>query len=72
MLQVLWQLDSGHKTFLPRLGGGLTSITRSSVDAACYVISQADNTVRMVSTAAWPCFEQPHDRLHLICTAWPL
>lgn len=48
---VVWQLDSGHKTFLPRLGGGLTFITRSSVDAACYVISQADNTVRMVNTA---------------------
>lgn len=54
MLKVVWQLDSGHKTFLPRLGGGLTFITRSSVDAACYVISQADNTVRMVS-ALLPC-----------------
>ena len=50
LLQVIWQLDSGHKTFLPRLGGGLTSISRSLVDAACYVVSQADNTVRMVST----------------------
>ena len=49
MLQVVWQLDSSHRTFLPRLGGPLTCITRSAVDAGCYVISQADNTVRMVS-----------------------
>ena len=56
MLQVVWQLDSSHRTFLPRLGGPLTCITRSAVDAACYVISQADNTVRMVSeTHPLPC-----------------
>lgn len=56
MLQVVWQLDSSRRTFLPRLGGPLTSITRSAVDAACYVISQADNTVRMVSgTPSLPC-----------------
>ncbi|KAL3140577.1 hypothetical protein ABBQ32_005152 [Trebouxia sp. C0010 RCD-2024] len=48
---VVWQLDSSHRTFLPRLGGPLTCITRSAVDAACYVISLADNTVHMVNTA---------------------
>ncbi len=47
--QVIWQVDSGARSYLPRLGGGLRSITRSPLDPACYVVSQADNTVRTVS-----------------------
>ena len=47
--QVIWQLDSGARSYLPRLGGGLHSITHSPLDSACYVVSQADNTVRTVS-----------------------
>lgn len=47
--QVIWQVDSGARSYLPRLGGGLHSITRSPLDSACYVVSQADNTVRTVS-----------------------
>ncbi|KAL0052292.1 hypothetical protein WJX82_011440 [Trebouxia sp. C0006] len=48
---VIWQVDSGARSYLPRLGGGLHSITRSPLDSACYVVSQADNTVRTVNTA---------------------
>ncbi len=59
--QVIWQLDSGARSYLPRLGGGLHSITRSPIDSACYVVSQADNTVRTVS--AHPNWSQPF---------WPL
>jgi hypothetical protein len=47
-LQVIWRLDSGARTFLPRLQGALTAITPAPSDAACYVVTQADNTIRMV------------------------
>ena len=56
--QVLWQLRTGNKTFLPRLGGGLLGIGRSPADAACYVITQADNTVRLVSRNSYLCLCQ--------------
>ena len=46
--QVIWRLDSGARTFLPRLQGALTSITPAPSDPACYVVTQADNTIRMV------------------------
>ena len=46
--QVIWRLDSGAKTFLPRLQGALTAINPSPSDAACYVVTQADNTIRLV------------------------
>ncbi|CAL5220765.1 g2829 [Coccomyxa viridis] len=49
---VIWRLDSGAKTFLPRLQGALTAINPSPSDAACYVVTQADNTIRLVNTAA--------------------
>ncbi len=47
-MQVIWRLDSGAKTFLPRLQGALTAINPSPSDAACYVVTQADNTIRLV------------------------
>lgn len=50
LVQVIWQLRTGNKTFLPRLGGGLLGIATSPADAACYIITQADNTIRMVSS----------------------
>ena len=48
-LQVLWQLETGAMSYLPRLGGAITSIAACPTDAAKYVLSQADNTVRVVS-----------------------
>ena len=50
MAQVIWRLDSGAKTFLPRLQGALTAINPAPSDAACYVVTQADNTIRLVNT----------------------
>lgn len=47
-VQVIWRLDSGARTFLPRLQGALSGITPAPSDAACYVVTQADNTIRMV------------------------
>jgi len=47
-LQVIWRLDTGARTFLPRLQGALTAINPAPSDAACYVVTQADNTIRMV------------------------
>ena len=47
--QVIWRLDTGARTYLPRLAGAVTSISGVPSDAAAYVLTQADNTVRMVS-----------------------
>ena len=48
----MWRLDSGARTFLPRLQGALTAISPAPGDPACYVVTQADNTIRMVSVPA--------------------
>ena len=48
---VIWQLETLDKTFLPRLGGPITHVTRSPSDAACYALGQQDNAVRLVSLA---------------------
>jgi NET1-associated nuclear protein 1 (U3 small nucleolar RNA-associated protein 17) len=48
---VIWQLETLHKTFLPRLGGPITHITRCPHDASCYAIGQQDNAVRLVSVS---------------------
>ena len=45
----MWRLDSGARTFLPRLQGALTTISPAPSDPACYIITQADNTIRLVS-----------------------
>ncbi|KAL0020828.1 hypothetical protein WJX79_004301 [Trebouxia sp. C0005] len=65
---VIWQLGSGARSYLPRLGGGLHFITRSPVDSACYVVSQADNTVRMVNTATMKVLVSVHGG-HLVLPA---
>ena len=44
----MWRLDSGARTFLPRLQGALTAIHPAPADPACYILTQADNTIRMV------------------------
>ncbi|KAG1668638.1 hypothetical protein FOA52_002492 [Chlamydomonas sp. UWO 241] len=49
---VLWQVENGSQNFLPRLGGPLVSIRPSPVDPARYLVSQADNTLRVVNTAS--------------------
>ncbi len=46
--QVIWRLDNGARTYLPRMAGALTAITPVPSDAACYILTQADNTIRMV------------------------
>jgi hypothetical protein len=45
---VIWRLDNGARTYLPRMAGALTAITPVPSDAACYILTQADNTIRMV------------------------
>ncbi|KAK9827341.1 hypothetical protein WJX81_007552 [Elliptochloris bilobata] len=48
---VAWQLDTGKRTYLPRLAGPLTAISPVARDAARYVLTQADNTLRLVNLA---------------------
>ena len=74
----MWRLDSGARTFLPRLQGALTAISPAPSDPACYVITQADNTIRLVSntcqrqlSAAWcflPCGSLPWQCVCILCT----
>jgi hypothetical protein len=56
-VQVIWRLDTGARTYLPRLSGAITSISPVPIDAACYILTQADNTIRLVSNG-------PLDILH--------
>ncbi|CAL8472222.1 g11764 [Coccomyxa elongata] len=49
---VIWRLDNGARTYLPRMAGALTAINPVPSDAACYILTQADNTIRMVNVAA--------------------
>lgn len=49
--QVAWQLDTGKRTYLPRLAGALTAIAPVARDPARYVLTQADNTLRLVCLA---------------------
>ena len=48
---VIWDVRTGARTYLPRLGAALTGIAPCSLDAAKYALRQADNTVRIVNTA---------------------
>ncbi|KAK9812065.1 hypothetical protein WJX73_002618 [Symbiochloris irregularis] len=48
---VMWQMSTGQRSFLPRLGGPITSITPCVHDPAKFVLCQADNTIRIVNTA---------------------
>ena len=59
MVQVIWQLETGRRTYLPRLGGSITAIRPSPADAAKYTLSQDDNTLRVVSPAPPPPFPFP-------------
>ena len=48
---VIWDLRSGARTFLPRLGGPIVGIRASPVDPARLSLRQADNTLRCVNIA---------------------
>jgi NET1-associated nuclear protein 1 (U3 small nucleolar RNA-associated protein 17) len=45
---VLWQLDTKHKDYLPRLGAEITGISISP-DNSMYALGFVDNTIRIVS-----------------------
>lgn len=46
---VIWQLDTGHKQFLPRLGGSIDSITISP-NNRFYCLGLNDNSIRLVNS----------------------
>lgn len=45
---VIWQLDTGHKQFLPRMGGSIASITISP-NHRFYCLGLDDNSLRLVN-----------------------
>jgi NET1-associated nuclear protein 1 (U3 small nucleolar RNA-associated protein 17) len=50
---VLWRLDAGGtRTFLPRVGGALRGLAQSPADPSLVALACADNTHRVVNTAA--------------------
>ena len=49
---VLWDVGTGARAYLPRLGGALVGISSCKMDAAKYAIRQVDNTIRIVNTAS--------------------
>ena len=63
--QVAWQLGSNAKRFLPRLSGKLSGISSMQSDAARYVITQQDNTLRIVNLAAMKASKRTSDLLHV-------
>jgi NET1-associated nuclear protein 1 (U3 small nucleolar RNA-associated protein 17) len=48
---VIWDVESGRRAYLPRLGGPLTGITPCPSDPALYAVRQADNTLRVINAA---------------------
>ncbi|MEW5307752.1 MAG: hypothetical protein WDW36_010128 [Sanguina aurantia] len=48
---VVWRMDTGVPTFLPRLGGPLLGVSANPADPAKYLVRQADNTLRIINTA---------------------
>ncbi|KAG1180586.1 hypothetical protein G6F70_000578 [Rhizopus microsporus] len=46
---VIWQLDTGHKQFLPRLGGSIDFITISP-NNRFYCVGLDDNSIRLVNS----------------------
>ncbi|KAI9475978.1 MAG: WD40-repeat-containing domain protein [Benjaminiella poitrasii] len=46
---VIWQLDTGHKQFLPRLGGAIDSITISP-NHRFYCVGLDDNSIRLINS----------------------
>ena len=48
---VIWQLETMHRSYLPRLGGPITHIQQCPADSARYLLGQQDNAARLVSLA---------------------
>lgn len=48
---VLWQLETGHRQYLPRVGGEIKSITISP-NQSLYALSQADNSIRIINAVS--------------------
>ncbi|OBZ86761.1 WD repeat-containing protein 75 [Choanephora cucurbitarum] len=48
-VMVIWQLETGHKQFLPRLGGSIASI-RISPNHRFYCVGLDDNSIRLVNS----------------------
>ena len=49
---VLWQLESGKKSYLPRLGGELIHMARFPGDASKIATAHGDNAVRFISLSS--------------------
>lgn len=49
---MLWNTQNHRPTFLPRLGGPITGISRHPADPASLLLRQSDNTLRVVSLAS--------------------
>lgn len=49
---VLWDILSGSRGYLPRLGGPIIGISPCRMDPSLYCLRQADNTVRVVNIAS--------------------
>ena len=49
---VIWDVNSGRRAYLPRLGGPLVGIVGCPSDPSRYAIRQTDNTLRIVNAAA--------------------
>jgi len=49
---VIWDVQTGSRAYLPRLGGALVGISSCRKDHARYAIRQEDNTIRVVNTAS--------------------
>lgn len=47
-VMVIWQLDTGHKQFLPRMGGSIASVTISP-NHRFYCLGLDDNSLRLVN-----------------------
>lgn len=49
---VLWDVVSGRRAYMPRLGGSLVGIASCAEDDAKYSIRQSDNTIRVINAAS--------------------
>ncbi len=45
----MWDVETGRRTYLPRLGAALCGVVASPADLAKYAVRQEDNTLRVVS-----------------------
>jgi len=48
---VVWEVGSGRRTYLPRLGGPLVGLCTCPSEPSKYALRQADNTLRIVNVA---------------------